>query len=376
MTAARGPLPRRIVVAGHGIAGLTAAGALREAGFDGELTLVGDEPHAPYSRPALSKALLGGADPGAHTLPPGEHGARELRGVRVTALDPVRRRVALDDGASLPYDALVLATGARARRLSPGGGEWTLRGLDDALALRRALAARPSVLVVGGGVLGMEIASGALAAGCAVTLVSYGPPLRARLGPHLAGVLVRAARAWGLRLVETAARARLDAGRVRLADGTAHAADLVVSAVGDVPHTEWLAGTGLTADDGSVPVDAHGLARPGIAAVGDLAALPAPGGHRRVPLWNSAVDQALTAAHALLHGLSAPPLARPYFWTEQFGRGLKVAGPLPPAGEPEYVAGGPGGGPALLRWPRSGTAAALDHRLAVPRLRRLAAGGA
>ncbi|MEU2387466.1 FAD-dependent oxidoreductase [Streptomyces sp. NPDC012461] len=369
---------RRVVVVGNGIAGLTAADTLRDTGFDGELTIVGDEPHPAYSRPALSKALLlDHDDHAAHRLAPSAHGATELLGVRATGLDPDRRRVRLDDGTDLPYDGVVLATGSRARRLSALAGEVTLRGLDDALGLRGRLAGRPSVVVVGGGPLGMEIASGCLAAGCTVTLVSQGLPLTVQLGPYLAGVFVGAARERGLTVVDTES-ARLEGPehgpRVVLAEGTVLEAGLVVSAVGDVPNTEWLAGTGLV-ERGLVPVDARGLARPGIAAAGDLVGLPTPSGPRRIPLWSSAIEQAKAAARALVHGGAAPPLEfQPYFWTEQFGLNLKAVGPLPPAGEPEYLAGGPGGGPALMRWPHpdgTGTVAALDHRIPVPRLRRL-----
>ncbi|MDX3086663.1 MULTISPECIES: NAD(P)/FAD-dependent oxidoreductase [Streptomyces] len=375
---------RRIVVVGNGIAGLTAADTLREAGFDGELTLVGDEPHPAYSRPALSKALLlDGDDLSSHELPPADHGATELLGVRATGLDTEGRLVALDDGTALPYDRLVLATGSGARRLSDLPGEFTLRGLDDALALRARLAARPSVVVVGGGPLGMEIASGCLAAGCQVTLVSQGPPLAAQLGPYLAGVCTGAALGLGLTVVETAgARVEERAGEACavLADGTVLEAELLVSAVGDVPNTEWLVGTGLTGKGGAVPVDGRGLARPGIAAVGDLAACPGPGGARRVPFWSAATEQAKTAARALLHGEEAPPLAyQPYFWTEQFGLTLKAVGPMPPVAEPEFLHGGPGGGPALMRWAHpdgTGTAVALNHRIPVPRLRRTAGAAA
>ncbi|MFF2727453.1 NAD(P)/FAD-dependent oxidoreductase [Streptomyces sp. NPDC058008] len=373
-----GATMKRVVVVGNGIAGLTAADTLREAGFDGELTIVGDEPHPAYSRPALSKALLlDGDGPPAHGLPPAGHGAAELLGVRATALDPGRRSVTLDDGTALPYDGLVLATGSRARRLSALPGEHTLRGLDDALALRGRLAGRPSVVVVGGGPLGMEMASGCLAAGCRVTVVSQGPPLVARLGSHLAGVLVRAGRERGLTVVETRS-ARLErsgeSARVVLEEGTALDAELVLTAVGDVPNTEWLADTGLVAG-GAVPVGPRGLVRPGIAAVGDLAAFPTARGLRRVPLWSSAIEQAKTAARALVHGDAAPPLRfQPYFWTEQFGLSLKAAGSLPPSGEPVYVDGGPGGGPALMRWQHpdgTAVAAALDYRIPVPRLRRM-----
>ncbi|MFE9923069.1 NAD(P)/FAD-dependent oxidoreductase [Streptomyces sp. NPDC005774] len=368
----------RVVVVGNGIAGLTAADTLREAGFDGELTVVGDEQHPAYSRPALSKALLlDGDDLSSHELPPTGHGATELLGVRATGLDLDRRLVTLDDGTDLPYDRVVLATGSRARRLSDLPEELTLRGLDDALALRKRLAGRPSVVVVGGGPLGMEIASGCLAAGCRVTLVSQGAPLILQLGPHLAGVFVKAGLDLGLTIVETEL-ARLErrgeSTRVVLHEGAVLEADMLISAVGDLPNTEWLADTGLAAK-GAIAVDSRGLVRPDVAAVGDLAAVHTPNGLRRVPFWSSAIEQAKVAARALVRGDEAPPLQfQPYFWTEQFGLTLKAVGHLPLEGEPEYVDGEPGGGPALMRWSQdhgSGVAAALNYRIPIPRLRRM-----
>lgn len=371
----------RVVIVGNGIAGLTAAESLRENGFDGELTIVGDEPHAAYSRPALSKTLLtDDAGIRSHELPPTTHGAEEILGTRATGLDLERRVIGLDDGAELPYEGLVIATGSRARRLSDLPEELSLRGLDDALALRRRLAGGPSVVVVGGGVLGMEIASGCLAAGCRVTLVSQGPPLHDRLGPYLAEVFLRAALERGLKVVETA-HARIErregATRVVLAEGTILAAELLVSAVGDVPNTEWLANT-WPLSNGALSVDSRGRLRPDVVAAGDLASVPGPDGPRRVPLWSGAIEQAKTAAAALVKGEEAAPLqARPYFWTEQFGLALKAVGPLPPVGAPAYVEGGPGE-PALMRWSRTGgtgTAVALNKRVPIPRLRRLSRGG-
>lgn len=368
---------KRIVVVGNGIAGLTAADSLREVGFDGELTIVGDEPHAAYSRPALSKALLLDAeDLSSHELPPTTHGANELLGVRASGLDVERRLVSLDDGTALPYDRLVIATGSHARRLSDLPEELTLRGLDDALTLRGRLAGTPSVAVVGGGPLGMEIASACLAAGCRVTLVSQGVPLLAQLGPHLADIFVKAALDRGLTVVETAgARLERRAGdaRVVLDDGAVLEAELVISSVGEVPNTEWLEDTGL-ATNGVLQTDSRGLVRPDIAAVGDLAAFPTPYGVRRIPLWSTAIAQAKVAAAALVRGDETPPLEfQPYFWTEQFGLSLKAVGYLPVDGEPTYVEGG-SGGPALMRWSHddgSGSAVALNYRIPIPRLRRV-----
>ncbi|WP_238072292.1 FAD-dependent oxidoreductase, partial [Rhodococcus zopfii] len=132
MSAAQTPGAHRIVVVGNGIAGQTACDSLRTAGFDGELTVVGDEPRPAYSRPALSKALL--VDGGSHELAAPAHGATELLGVAAVGLDVAARRVRLDDGTDLPFDGLVIASGARPRRL--GDTALTLRTLDDALLLR------------------------------------------------------------------------------------------------------------------------------------------------------------------------------------------------------------------------------------------------
>ncbi len=367
---------KRIVVVGNGIAGLTAADSLRGSGYDGELIIIGDERHPAYSRPALSKALLAeGAADDAHRLPPPNHEATELLGRAAIGLDPDRRLITTDDGTEVPYEGLVIATGSRARTLG-GGGVLALRGLDDAIRLRTALTARPEVVVVGGGPLGMEIASAALAVGCGVTVVSQRLPMLDQVGSHLAQVLVDAARARGLRVVltpEATTRETSGGTEVVLGDGAVRRGDLVVAAVGDVPNLEWLAGTGLLTTEGALAVDSRGRVRPGIVAAGDLATIPTRRGLRRIPLWTSAIDQAKTAGAALLRGEEAPALdLRPYFWTEQFGITLKAAGFLPVGGEPDRLAGE--GVSALLRWGHpdgTGTAAAVDYRIPVPKLRRL-----
>lgn len=378
---------RRVVVVGNGIAGVTAADTLRDAGYDGEITLVGDEPHPAYSRPALSKALLRDSeDLTSHLLPPPTHGAVELRGVRAVGLDPDARVLLLDGRERLPYDGLVLATGCRARRLadddvhgqSGSPHELTLRTLDDALELRRRVADRPTVVVVGGGPLGMEIASGCLEAGCVVTLVSQGPPLARLLGPHLSDVFVTAALARGLRLVTTGAVAlsRVDgAARVVLSDGSTVDAGLVVTAVGDLPNVEWLADSGLLRG-GALVVDERGRARPDVVAAGDLACVPTPHGIRRVPLWSAAIEQSRVAARTLLGADPLPHDTRPYFWTDQFGLSLKAVGHLPLAGTPTLVDGGLDDARSLLRWEDDaatpgGAAAAVNYRIPIPRLRRL-----
>jgi 3-phenylpropionate/trans-cinnamate dioxygenase ferredoxin reductase subunit len=384
---------RRIVVVGNGIAGLTACDSLRAAGFDGELTVVGAERHSPYSRPALSKALLhavegnGDDELKAHELPEPTHEATELLGVSATGLDVGAKVVRLDGGHELPYDGLVIASGSRARRLGGGSSELTLRTIEDAIALKQRVAARPSVVVIGGGPLGMEVASGCLQSGCEVTLVSDTAPLSRQLGRYLSGVFTAAALGRGLRIV-SGGRARLvDAGagmRVVLDDGTELEAELVVTAVGDEPNTEWLAGSGLLAD-GSLRVDSRGRLRPDVVAAGDVAFFPTRRGLGRVPLWTSAIDQARMAAAGLLKGDAAPEFDfQPYFWTECFGLSLKAVGFTPVAGDPNFVEPGEGEASGLLQWAGDGglagsdglgTAAAINYRIPIPKLRRLAGAG-
>ena len=379
---------RRIVVVGNGIAGLTACDSLRSAGFDGELTVVGAERHHPYSRPALSKALLhGDNDLQAHELPQPTHEAAELLGISAAGLDVDARLVRLAGGGELPYDGLVIASGSRAKRLTPVEGEGgafrelTLRTIEDAVLLKDRVASRPSVIVIGGGPLGMEVASGCLHAGCEVTLVSDVTPLSRQLGGHLADVFTTAAIRQGLK-VAGGGKARIvdsDGGpQVVLADGTTLTADLVVTAIGDEPNTEWLAGSGLLVD-GSLRVDSRGRLRPDVVAAGDVAFFPTSRGVQRIPLWTSAIDQAKAAAVGLLQGDAAPEFAfQPYFWTEGFGLSLKSVGFTPLIGPPDYAEAGEEADSMVLRWEHpdgSGTAAAINYRIPIPKLRRLANAG-
>lgn len=365
---------KRVVVVGNGVAGLTACDALRERGFIGELVVVGAEPVAAYSRPALSKALLApGGDLSAHELPASSHGARELLGVSATGLDPEARHVELSDGSVLPYDGLVIATGSRARRLSGHPRELTLRDLDDARAVRDVLGGGPRVVIVGGGVLGMEVASGALAAGGNVTLVAKDAPLLHQLGAHLSSRITADAQALGLH-VEVVGGAQIedrDGSAVVVADDRREFTGAVlITAVGDVPNVEWLAGSGLL-EDGRLRTDDSGRVRDGIVAAGDVATWS---GADRTPLWTSAIEQAKAAAAALLDP-EAPPLHfQPYFWTEMFNHNIKALGPLPVEGDPEVLDGDADSGPALLRWTRldgTRTVISRDFRIPIPKLRRL-----
>jgi 3-phenylpropionate/trans-cinnamate dioxygenase ferredoxin reductase subunit len=256
--------------------------------------------------------------------------------------------------------------------------ETTLRTVGDAERLRPRVAQADDVVIVGAGILGMELASGCLHYGCQVTVIDGQRPLVRQLGRHLAATVLRAATRQGLRFVvdpDIRLTAAGDRTLVRLSDGRILAPDLVVTAVGDVPNDDWLRPGGLAAAHGGLTVDARGLLAPNIAAAGDVAAYPTPLGHRRTPFWNSAVDQAVTAATSLLGGDTAPAyVARPYFWTEQFGLSIKVCGRLPAAGQPQVIPHDAQPEGQLLLWGGDGiaaTAAAVNYRLPIPRLRAL-----
>jgi 3-phenylpropionate/trans-cinnamate dioxygenase ferredoxin reductase subunit len=212
-----------LVVVGASIAGVTAAESARMAGFDGRITVVGAEVHPPYTRPALSKALLRG-DQRAETvlLPPADAAAELRSGVTATALDAGRRRVGLSDGDWIEYSELVIATGARARTLddvtSTGTGtgknkERTLRSLDDALALRLAMGGAASVLIIGGGFIGTEVASACVEAGLRTEVLTLDPRLVPQLGDDLADLVTKRAIAAGLRLTRVDAPPEIPPGQ-------------------------------------------------------------------------------------------------------------------------------------------------------------------
>ena len=375
-----------IVVVGNGIAGTTAATTLREHGYRGRLTIIGAEQHPPYSRPALSKSAL--HETGAfdtivsHLLPAAEHEARMLLGVAATGLDLAGRRLALSDGGTCDFDGLIIASGVRPRTLRPDlQHERTFRTIEDAERVRDLLRSKPRVAVIGAGVLGMELASACVASGSRVSVICRGKPMHASLGSYLAELISGAAMRHGVKLVPSCAVDVRDSVRERgacdvvLADGSTLTADLVLTAIGDVPNTEWLASSGLLTG-GELRVDSRGRLAPGVVAAGDVAAIPGRHGHGRVPLWMTAIAQAKVAAQALLFGDAAAPLDHePYFWTDQFGLALKACGPLPVTGVPEYMSGMPDAEPALMRWHNgggAGTGVSVNCRMPIAKLRALA----
>ena len=344
-----------VSIVGASLAGYWAAETLRRDGFEGRISLIGDEPHAPYDRPPLSKRFLAGdLDDDRLPLTTAEKLADlglEMRlGCRATGLDVATRTLEVD-GVAEPYDGLLIATGARCRNL-PGTaglpGVHTLRTRDDAEAIRDALAnGARRVVVVGAGFIGAEVASTAIGRGAAVTMVeALEAPFGRVLGVEMGAVMADVHRRHGVDLRtgvgvdEVLGDDRL-AG-VRLADGATLEADLLVVGIGVVPNTDWLEGSGLTLDDGVV-CDETCLAAPDVAAAGDVArwANPRYGEVMRVEHWDNAVQQGVHAARRLLQSdeEAIPYAPVPWFWTDQYDRKVQLAGRPHTDDEVRVVAG-------------------------------------
>lgn len=363
--------PGHVVVVGGSTAGTTVVRELRRRGHDGTVTLVDPEPGV--NRPPLSKGVLQGDDPATVTI---DHGSLDVATVRARAthLDPERRLVTVDDGDRIGYDTLVVATGSRAVRLARPDqhGEHVLRTLEDAVTLRDRLAEASSVVVLGAGFLGMEVASAAARSSVEVTVVDPDPPLVRLLGSHLADHFVRRAEQHGVIFRRSGAALLGDpVHAVRLDDGTVLEAELVVTCVGDRPDLEWLHDSGITSGVG-VPIDRLGRTRvPHVHAAGDVAAVPDGAGHRRAPFWANAVAQGRVVAASILGVDPDGPVQDPYFWTEIAGHSLKVVGPLPAGDAAVEVLEDGGDGTGILALGRT-TVAALGVPPSLPRLRALA----
>ncbi|MGW2025699.1 NAD(P)/FAD-dependent oxidoreductase [Streptomyces decoyicus] len=332
-----------VVVIGAGQAGSDTAAALRSQGFGGRITLVGAEGVLPYQRPPLSKQFLAGTRSGTDLAlrPASFHTAQDIEFVGqdpAVRLDRAGARVVLASGRSLGYQHLVLALGARPRRLRvPGAGldgVLTLRTLADAGRLRDRMRDAGHLLVIGGGFVGLEVAATARAAGLEVTVVEAGARLLARsVSGAMSAHLLAEHRVHGVRVLlsrEVTALRGDGAGHVREAEldgGERIAADLVVVGIGALPEVGPAADAGLAVDDG-ILVDAFlRTGDPAVHAVGDCARFPSPHTGRPVRLESvqNAADQARCVA-ATLCGTPRPYTALPWFWTEQYGLRLQIAG--------------------------------------------------
>ncbi|MFD9094128.1 NAD(P)/FAD-dependent oxidoreductase [Streptomyces collinus] len=370
--------PGRVVVVGAGMAGVQTAVALREQGCTGTVTLIGAEPHQPYDRPPLSKAVLLGTAEGSAFDVDFESLGIELRlGCEALGVRPADHELDTEAGA-VPYDVLVLATGAEPIRL-PGTegvpGVHLLRTLDDAERLRPVLAAQHRIVVVGAGWIGAEFATAAREAGCEVTVVEAADrPLAGALPAEVAARMT----AWyadsGADLRVNARVERVEPGLVELADGTRLPADAVVVGIGARPATGWLAGSGIELGAaGEVVADAHlRTSAEDVYAVGDCASFPSAryGARLLIHHWDNALQGPRTVAANVLGELPAAYDPVPYFWSEQFGRFVQYAGHH--AGADRTVWRGDPAGPAwTVCWLREDRLVAL---LAVGRPRDLAQG--
>lgn len=332
----------RIIVVGASLAGARTVQNLRRAGYEGDLVLVGAEPHLPYDRPPLSKNMLTEDLPADEvTFDPREAydelDVELLLGTPASALDTTARTLTVGD-ETLPFDGLVIATGAHARRI-PGtaelAGVHTLRTIDDSLAIREALAEQPDVVVVGAGFIGSEVAAAAVTRGCTTTVLEAGPaPLMRGLGADMGTIVGGLHEHHGATLQVDAAVAgfegtdRVEA--VRLADGTTVPAGLVVVGIGVSPSVGWLEGSGLTIDDGVVCDGTLNCGVDGIYAIGDVVQAPnAWVGPEplRVEHWTTAIEHAMLVATNMLDPGSARPYdSVPFVWSDQYDDRIQIAG--------------------------------------------------
>ncbi|MGQ0662966.1 MAG: NAD(P)/FAD-dependent oxidoreductase [Pseudomonadota bacterium] len=372
-----------IVGAGH--AGGRAAETIRQAGFAGTLVLVGEERYRPYERPPLSKELL--LAPAAAHLPflreGGYYAAERIDfrpGIRVMALDRAARQVLLSTGDRLAYDRLLLATGGRARTLAvPGAdlsGVLTLRDLDDCQAIAAGLRQGASVVVIGAGFIGLEVAAAARTRGARVSVLEATERLMGRaVPPDIGDIFARLHRARGVELrlgigvIGFEGRAKVE--RVVLGDGTALAADLVVVGIGIKPNDELAADSGLAVADGILVDEFGATSDPRIAAAGDATRHynPSLGRHLRLESWHNAQNQAIAVARTMC-GAPTPYAQVPWFWTDQYDVNLQMVG------APESIDGlvfrGDPAGPRFTAFALAGGAVVAAYTLNAARDMRLA----
>ncbi len=320
-----------IVIIGAGECGTRAAFALREAGYSGPVTLVGSEPHVPYERPPLSKPVDGAVQLKAICSAQALEASRVdyLQGVSASRLDAQERTVTLGDGRTLPYEKLLLATGARTRPLTCPGAQYALsfRTYADAAAIFSRAGDGRRVAIIGGGLIGMELAAVLRNKGVAVSIIEAAPaPLGRAVPARFAARLHARHRGEGVQFHLGQGVAEITDCAVHLAEGTVVPAELVVAAIGVQPDVALAEQAGLSIGNGVLVDDLLRTSAADIFAAGDCAAVRQPGGgHLRFESWRNARSQAETAARNMAGGSEAF-LAVPWFWSDQYELGLQVAG--------------------------------------------------
>ena len=335
---------QNIVFIGAGLAAAKAVIALRDGGHQGAITIVGDEEHPPYERPPLSKDLLMGksafddaiVEPAAWYE---EHDVRLLTGRTVERLDPAQHRVELSDGEALSYDKAILATGASPRVLDIPGAELasTLRRVEDSQALRESIASASSMVVIGGGWIGLEVTAAAREAGVDVVVLEVASmPLQRALGDEMAGYFAELHRKHGVDLRTSTGVDSIDgAGPFTVtAGGEELTADLVLMGVGAAPNTELAEAAGLTVDNGVVVDERFTTSNPDVLAIGDVARArnTALGEAVRVEHWDNAIKQGRAVAKVLL-GEDVVYDWQPYFYTDQYDLGMEYVGYSDPSND-------------------------------------------
>lgn len=330
------------VIVGGGQAGATAAAELRQNGFEGRIVLIGDEPHAPYERPPLSKdVLLQPESTRCQLFADGFYDEQDIEiklGTPVSAIDPDARTVVLSNGETLLFDKLLLATGAQVRRLplldQLGGDVYTLRTLDDARKLQSVLQPGRRIVLVGGGVIGLELASSAVDLGAHVTVIEQAPMVMGRCSPRILTEFlcdVHRKRGVVLHLGTPLAQAVRENGEivVTLQDGTRVVGDAVIYGIGVDPDTRLASAAGLNVDGGILIDEDCATSHPGIYAAGDAARQwdAANRQYHRRETWENAKNQAITAARAMME-VEPVKTDVPWFWTDQCGANIQFAGDM------------------------------------------------
>jgi 3-phenylpropionate/trans-cinnamate dioxygenase ferredoxin reductase subunit len=362
------PASQTFVILGASLAGAKAAETLRAEGFDGRVVLIGEEPARPYERPPLSKDYLRG-EKGFDDAAVHDEGFYDAKAIELhtsttaTALDPGASEVALASGEHIGYDRLLLATGARPRRLTvPGAdlpGVYYLRTVADADALRQSITASSRVVVIGAGWIGAEVAASARQLGAEVAMVELASvPLERVLGPEVGAIYRDLHAQHGVELHFGVGVDSLEGGAavetVRLADGTVLSADVVVVGVGVTPRVELARGAGLALDNG-VAVDEHlASSAPGVYAAGDVANAFHPLYSTRIRLehWSAALNQGPVAAKNML-GEPTVYDRVPYFFSDQYDLGMEYRG-FAPSWDDVLFRGAPDSGQFIAFWMRQG----------------------
>jgi 3-phenylpropionate/trans-cinnamate dioxygenase ferredoxin reductase subunit len=350
-----------IVIVGGGLAGATAAGELREQGYDEPVTIFAEEQHLPYERPPLSKSVLLGKKPLATAYVHDADWYRDQRievvlGTSVTSIAP-REGTLTTSGGTADYDRLILATGSTPRHLAvadrSGRPVHYLRTMEDSQALKASFAEGPRVTIVGGGWIGLEVAAAARLSGCEVTLYEAAElPLLGVLGHDVAQVFADLHRSHGvdLRLGESVSEPQLEA------------AGVVVVGIGVTPNTELAENAGLEVDNGVLVDSWLRTSDPHVFAIGDIANHDHPvlGRRVRVEHWDNAIEQGKVAARNAL-GAGEAYERLPYFFTDQYDLGMEYVGNVGPDGYDDVVIDGDVAGAFRAYWLRNGTVLAAMH---------------